>query len=705
MKVRELQFQKNAFKGWRQGLRRAFLPALVAFSVALSACSGGLTSQTGPRSSQYLARQNKDKVKAQQEMAQVWKPTAQNSFPDAMNPAVQKWIGIFQGNLKVNFDRWVMRLGKYGPTIDKILDEEGAPRDLIYLAMIESGFNLTAKSTASANGPWQFISSTGKMYGLHNDFFVDDRHDLEEATRAAARHLKDLYNVYGDWYLAFAAYNAGPGKVNGAIRKAGTKDYWRLSSARSRVLRQETKDYVPKILAARHIVKNYKRYGYNDKSFAQPMEFDRVTVPDATDINVLANCSQSTPEILKELNPDLVRGLTPPGQSYEVHIPKGTKETFLANYAQVPSDRRVSLLEYKAGRGETINTIAKKYKINATELAKANDISPKSKLSTGQRLVIPATRSTLVAMATVNTESHSSSSSKTKTMTYKVRPGDSLSKIAKRQGVSEAKLASWNKLRKNARLKVGQSLVYYKKGKDSGQVLAYQEPVITGSGGSGVANIILKEQENPVVLEAPKAPKNSQTGESKIPVMIASAPNPETVELAQVDAPAMVKGLDGTVQFDESVPEDVVAELTPEPAPPTVAIAGPQMGENETRTLSKSATRPDIYKVKAGDSLGAIAKRYGMSVSELKTSNRLKNNNIRVGQSLTLKPGALGSGSSVAKAKGNVMYHKVASGETLWSVSRKYGVSVDDLKKWNNLSKNAVQANQKLKINKSNARL
>jgi membrane-bound lytic murein transglycosylase D len=361
-------------------LRRGKVPNKIGVSffltmiVLLSACSTGSQSQR-VYSSKKLANaalKNAD--------SNPWRPTQKNSIPVVVNEPVQKWVRLFNGSLRNNFSRWIGRLGYYGPTIEGVLDDEGVPRDLIYLAMIESGFNLSAKSHASAVGPWQFIASTGRMYGLNNGPFVDDRSDLVTASRAAARHLKDLYKIYGDWYLAFAAYNAGPGKVNQAIKRGGTTDYWRLSSSRSRLFRQETKDYVPKVLAALHIVKNYKKYGYNESSFSEPMQFDRVTIPDATDVAAIAKSAGTTEDVIRGLNPALVIGITPPNQGFEVYIPKGAKEEFYRRYEALPSNERVSSIQYRTGKKDTLATVASRYGVSVGQIAKQNGKNSKQKI-------------------------------------------------------------------------------------------------------------------------------------------------------------------------------------------------------------------------------------------------------------------------------------------------------------------------------------
>ena len=638
----------------------------VGFSLAFlffAACSGGQGLSSRQVRSSYSAKSVPTNLSKK-----PWRPTQKNVVPHTMNRHVKSWVKRFNGPLRKNFARWVHRLGEYGPTIDAILDREKAPRDLIYLAMIESGFNTRAVSHASAVGPWQFISSTGKMYGLKSDFFVDDRQNVIQATQAAARHLKDLHKIYKDWYLAFAAYNAGPGNVNRGIKRAKSRNFWRMHSKR-KALPRETKDYVPKYLAARHIVKNYRKYGYNSKSFGAPLVYDVVRVPDATDINTLAYAAKSDPKTLLKLNPSLLLGITPPGKSFSVYVPEDSARHFKQRYQRVPQDKRVSHLNYRAGYKETLASIGKNYGVNANELARLNKIrNIKSTLKSGSVIKIPAKQKTLTAFAKLGRSGSKRSSSRSRWATYKVKKGDTLSRIARKNKTSVTKIAKWNKIKTSSTLRIGQKLKLYK-GKvrssvKSGQfvALASSQPALTYSQSkrkrmSGVTHIILNDNSPEFGRKETKSKRSQKIGN-----LIASADKTNWGDTNDLNV------RDLTDEFDANKDKDLIKDVI------------------RKKAIKPAPNKPAVYVVRAGDTLSGIAVKNRVSVARLKEYNKLANSHIRVGQKLNLK--------KVPK----VIYHKVKSGDTLWSLAKKYRVSISKIKRWNKLKSDVVRPNQKIKI-------
>lgn len=702
---------------------------LICIIFLLASCN------TGSSYSKRHARTSKSAKGYHVSPNETWRPKKRHTIPVVMNSRVRSWVKKFNGPLKNTFTRWIRRIGHYGPTIEKVLKSEGAPPDLIYLAMIESGFNLSAYSHAAASGPWQFISSTGKMYGLNNGFFIDERRDLVQATRAAARHLKDLYKIYGNWYLAFAAYNAGVGKVNGAIKRGRTKDYWRLSSHRSRHLRQETKDYVPKILAALHIVKNYRKYGYSHRNFGDPIQYEQVTVPDATDVNVIAKSANTSVHTIRSLNPNLVVGITPPGQRFAIYIPKGAKEEFVKNYARIPSSKRVSHLQYRAGYKETISTIAKKYNVSASRIARLNGYKTKQKLRAGTIIKIPASKATLLAMAKTG-YSYSSRSKKTKVVYYRVRPGDTLSRIARKNKTSTSKVAKWNRLKKNSKLRIGQKLKIYKKVKkgkySSGKFVASRKNK-SRTRVSGIAHIIMQDTNNPIDF------KPSKYNKIDIPQMIAQADEFSSYKNNQ---PAMIKSLNGEVFGDPNLGNTKSKNNNTKPKKKKVfnkyhivkpgdslstIAAKYDLRISELKTINRlksdtirtkqkllvkksssirttKVTKPikklsnKIYVVKPNDSLYGIALRNKVTVAQIKSWNGLKSDSIRSGKKLKILRGMSTKKYSSSHNRNKVIFHYVKSGETLWSLSKKYNVKISDIMKWNKLKNDQVRPKQKIKI-------
>lgn len=572
------------------------------FACSLGSSASGKKGQT----SKNLA------ASYQKSESQDWQPTKANSVPFVMNDKVKKWVNLFNGKLKPHFDRWVTRLGIYGPTIEKVLEDENVPKDLIYLAMIESGFNMVAKSHASAVGPWQFISSTGRSYGLQNGIFIEDRRDLIKATQAAAKHLKDLYKVYGDWYLAFSAYNAGGGTVNRAIRKMGTKDYWKLSSAKSRYFRQETKDYVPKFLAAMHIVKNYKQFGYSLKSFGAPLEFETVTVPDATDISAIAKAAGASPESIQTLNPSLVIGITPPNEHAVIYIPKGSKEDFEKNYANMSVSERLSYLNYQVGKKETLNTIAKKFNVSAKTLARENHFSSHTKLKPGMTLKVPADKSALLALASGKAQYRSGSD--TQVVYYRVKSGDTLARVAKKNHTSVGKLAQWNKLNKKSHLKIGQKLKIYRSAKPAQDIqYAGLVPNNTGKRMSGIAHIIYQDELQPQTLEVAES---TNPRDIEIPQMVAVA---SSYEATTLEEPAVIKNL---------------GEITEEGTGKTKKVALQQKS-----SLGQPALTPEnfiLHRIRSGETLWSLSKKYKVKISDIMKWNKLKNDQVKLNQKIRI---------------------------------------------------------------------
>ncbi len=309
--------------------------------------------------------------------------------PMTLNRNVTAFIHYFQTRGRGHFERWLERSESYMTMLRSILKENGLPEDLSYIALIESGLNPKAKSRANAVGMWQFIKGTGKRYGLRVDWWIDERMDPEKATVAAARYFKDLYGQFGSWYLAAAGYNAGEGRILRAVKKHGTEDFWELASYR-RPLKRETKEYVPKYLAAMLIAKDPVIYGFDEQDFSQPIAYDKVRLSQATDIRVIADAAGTTVDEIKRLNPELLRWFTPPNYpDYEVKIPFGAKDTFDQNFSKLPSAERISFLTHKVKRGDTLSKIARRYNTSIDPILFLNNIKSKKRLRTGTVIMVP----------------------------------------------------------------------------------------------------------------------------------------------------------------------------------------------------------------------------------------------------------------------------------------------------------------------------
>ncbi len=379
--------------------------------------------------------------------------------PIVWNDKVENSLIYLQTVAHDLFERYLGRSTMYIPIMEKILAEEGLPHDIVYLPLIESGFNTSAYSYARAMGPWQFISSTGKRYGLKHNWWYDERRDFEKSTRAACRYLGELYAEFQSWELALAAYNGGEGRVRKEIAKNKTTDFWKLG------FKKQTRDYVPLFMAAVMIAKNPAKYGFNP-TYAQPLSWETVEVNKCISLKSVAENTGIAYEDLTLLNPEIMRGVTPPDISpYYLRLPIGTKSAFLAAYENIPSEKATNWVYHKVRRGETLSSIASKYGVSLSALKEANGFRNKAKLSVGQNLLIP--RPGLVERASnktgspqISAKATSLDESRTQAQPKKhvVRKGESLEKIANKYDITVASIKEANNLKTN-RIYPGKSLI------------------------------------------------------------------------------------------------------------------------------------------------------------------------------------------------------------------------------------------------------
>jgi len=354
-----------------------------------------------------------------------------HDLPLTVNDIVVSYLNFFQTPRgRAIVENGLRRKGKYDEMIARVLREEGVPQDLIYLAQAESAFQPLALSRAGARGIWQFVQWRGNEYGLKRTWWVDERMDPEKATRAAAQHLRDLYGLFGDWYLAIAAYNCGPGNVSKGVERTGYADFWELY--KRNVLPQETKNYVPIILALTLIAKDAAHYGISVDP-EQPLETDPVKPGRAIDLRLVAETIDVDVETLRALNPSLLRLATPDDPEFVLHLPKGTASTFSAEIADIPADKWVSWRRHRVEAGETLSSIAKKYRVTPAAIAEANGLEPGAGLELGDKLIIPAVRPV--------------EETKSRLVRYRVRKGDTLGGIADQFSVTTAQIQKWNGLK------------------------------------------------------------------------------------------------------------------------------------------------------------------------------------------------------------------------------------------------------------------
>ncbi len=383
-------------------------------------------------------------------------------IPLILNRQVQQAITYFTRNPRGRrvFQVWLHRSGKYEKLFKAILKEEGVPEELFYLAMIESGFNPHARSYARAVGIWQFISSTARAYGLRQSWWFDERRDPVKSTRAAAQLLKDLYERFGDWYLAMAGYNFSPRKIERRLTRYGVDSYWDLPR-----LPRQTRNYIPTFIAAAKIAKEPEQYGFVVEK-AAPIEFDTVTVRECVDLNVVARIVGGTFAEIKDLNPALLRWCTPPDvDEWVLNLPKGTRQQFLENYAKIPDHEKRTWIHHRIRYGETLSTIARKYGVSVGEIKRFNRIRG-SMIRAGASLVIPVPQNKQ-AYRKYTRRSGRSYASRRKPVThvpgrekkvYLVKKGDTLWEIARKFNVTIAQLRYWNALGYSRIIRPGQTL-------------------------------------------------------------------------------------------------------------------------------------------------------------------------------------------------------------------------------------------------------
>jgi len=374
------------------------------------------------------------KIKAQ---AEVEVQATRSDLPLMLTDPVAGYINYFSTRGRGTLEHALIRGGRYQEMIQKILRQEGVPQELIYLAQAESGFHPLAVSRVGARGMWQFMGSRARGYGLQRSWWVDERQDPEKATHAAARHLKDLYNQFGDWYLAMAAYNSGPGTVQQAVRRTGYADFWELY--RRNVLPKETRNYVPIIVAVTIMAKNPAQYGLDQLETEKPIAYDTVKIDYPVDLRLVAECVDAPAATLQELNPSLLRWTTPKNQEFELRLPAGTKASYLSAIQAIPQDMRVWWRYHKIAPGDTLTSIAREYHSTPHAIAQANDLEIQADLEPESRLVIP-----------IAPGKHPPSEQATyarRITRYKVHKGDTVQSVADNFGVPPVMVRRWNHLK------------------------------------------------------------------------------------------------------------------------------------------------------------------------------------------------------------------------------------------------------------------
>jgi len=385
-----------------------------------------------------------------------------HDVPIPFNPKVLSYVELFQGRLSDWFGECLARGGQYLPMIQRIFQTEGLPLDLAYIPIVESAYKPTARSRASARGVWQFMRGTAVAHGLKQDWYIDERSDPEKATQAAATYLKSLVKMFGgDWHLALASYNGGPGLVQRALKRAKVSDFWTLAE-KGRAIPRETREYVPMVLAAMIVARNPRQYGLT--VVPEPAaEADRVPVPGPVDLRRVAEWTGTPVETIQQLNPELRRWTTPvryPG--YELKVPSGTGAMLAERLAGAEATELASLQWHVVKKGETLATIANRLKVRRADLAEANYLSQRARVAVGQKLIVPRAPDVLVAARpdrpapayappaaaapAAETANSPAGAHATGRRVYSVKPGDTLSSIAQLFRTTVAAIRHWNQI-------------------------------------------------------------------------------------------------------------------------------------------------------------------------------------------------------------------------------------------------------------------
>lgn len=412
------------------------------------------------------------------------KENVQYNFPVVFNKQVEMYLQLFQGKQRENFSRWLARSGTYRALMEQELKNEGLPTDLIYLSMIESGYYELALSRAKAVGLWQFMKGTGKQYNLKIDKYIDERRDPVKSTKAAVAYLSDLYKEFGDWHLAVAAYNGGPGKVRSGLRKHRVDNFWDLAAKKH--LHLETKRYVPKLIAALVIAKNPEKYGFTNITYQQPLTYETITVGPNMSLSAIALISDSTEKQIKELNHELKRGKTPANQArYEAKIPVHSRVIAQNNLSRLHSIATTDYKTHVIRKGDTLTKICKRYDVNKTTLLKVNNLRS-NKLTAGRNLRIPY--STISYQLLPEGAIDAMAAYKDSLILHRIKRGETLSKISNQYRVPTEMIVAWNGLKDAHSIRAGQQLALYI---DRGKAAPQSQTVATTRAVANDSNLIV----------------------------------------------------------------------------------------------------------------------------------------------------------------------------------------------------------------------
>lgn len=572
------------------------------------------------------------------------------TIPMTQNRLVEQSIAYLLRSPEKHLYNWMSRAETYFPMIEGILEEEGMPDELKYLAMVESALNPRARSWAAANGMWQFISATGRAYGLEVNSWVDERLDPEKSTRAAARHLRDLHQMFGgDWQLALAGYNCSPARIRRALRRAERRlnrkpTFWDIYND----IPRETRNYVPMFIAASLVASNPDAFDV-DLSQVEPgpeYEYHYVPIRGFFSLEEIADLAGTTEATIRALNPELRRSHVPPAEdAFYVRIPLGTYEQFAEAYADLPDEKKTSTISYTVKRGDVLGKIAGRYGVSVRDLMRTNGLSSTT-IRVGQRLVVPVPsydNSPVLADADGDN-------------VFTVDYGRSRS----RPVLAEGSMTQRRRSRATPVVRTSMSADRGSTARAAGDARPPEDEPATDDAGKE-APAETTDRAEPSAEEADEEPARTR-------IVYTVRRGDNLTEIAK--------------KYGVSISD--LREWN--------SIRGSRIQTGQKLYLydanpEKAEVTTTVYRVRRGDTLSEIASRYSVRISDLRRWNDLRTNTIRVGQRLTIQGG-----------QSSTVTHRVQRGDSLYLIARKYGVSISDIKRWNSLRSSTIRPGQTLTI-------